>query len=100
MCPFILAPSLTHTTSPNRLCADPFLPCLALPCHHPQVSPHARTKDLASARYISILNIIQGEVDPTQVGQGNQGKYGLGFVWGNFSSSNLMFWGVYDLFVV
>jgi tubulin gamma len=33
----------------------------------PQVSPHARAKDLASSRYISILNIIQGEVDPSQV---------------------------------
>ena len=31
------------------------------------MSPHARQKDLASARYISILNIIQGEVDPSQV---------------------------------
>jgi hypothetical protein len=33
----------------------------------PQVSPHARAKDLSSSRYISILNIIQGEVDPSQV---------------------------------
>ena len=32
-----------------------------------QVSPHARAKDLSTARYISVLNIIQGEVDPTQV---------------------------------
>ena len=32
-----------------------------------KVSPHARQKDLASARYSSILNIIQGEVDPSQV---------------------------------
>lgn len=32
-----------------------------------QVSPHARAKDLSTAKYISILNIIQGEVDPTQV---------------------------------
>jgi hypothetical protein len=32
-----------------------------------QVSPHARAKDLSSSRYISILNIIQGEVDPSQV---------------------------------
>lgn len=31
------------------------------------VSPHARAKDLSTAKYISILNIIQGEVDPTQV---------------------------------
>ncbi|KAL1309175.1 hypothetical protein AAHE18_17G158400 [Arachis hypogaea] len=30
------------------------------------VSSYARTKD-ARAKYISILNIIQGEVDPTQV---------------------------------
>lgn len=40
-------------------------------CYHVccgrQVSPHARAKDLASSRYISILNIIQGEVDPSQV---------------------------------
>jgi tubulin gamma len=32
-----------------------------------QVSPHARAKDLQTSRYISILNIIQGEVDPSQV---------------------------------
>ncbi len=32
-----------------------------------QVSPHAKQRDLASAKYISILNVIQGEVDPTQV---------------------------------
>lgn len=32
-----------------------------------QVSPHARAKDLSTSRYISILNIIQGEVDPSQV---------------------------------
>eukprot|EP00879_Flechtneria_rotunda_P001035 GHRR01001172.1.p1 GENE.GHRR01001172.1~~GHRR01001172.1.p1 ORF type:complete len:465 (+),score=106.02 GHRR01001172.1:176-1570(+) len=31
------------------------------------VSPHARAKDLSTSRYISILNIIQGEVDPSQV---------------------------------
>jgi tubulin gamma len=31
------------------------------------VSPHAKQRDLATAKYISILNIIQGEVDPTQV---------------------------------
>lgn len=31
------------------------------------VSPHARARDLSTAKYISILNIIQGEVDPTQV---------------------------------
>ena len=35
--------------------------------HNDKVSPHARAKDLSTARYISILNIIQGEVDPTQV---------------------------------
>jgi tubulin gamma len=34
---------------------------------HLQVSPHARAKDLQTSRYISILNIIQGEVDPSQV---------------------------------
>ncbi|KAI3741357.1 hypothetical protein L1987_59029 [Smallanthus sonchifolius] len=31
------------------------------------VSSHARTKEASRAKYISILNIIQGEVDPTQV---------------------------------
>ncbi|XP_074328891.1 tubulin gamma-1 chain isoform X2 [Apium graveolens] len=31
------------------------------------VSPNARTKEASQAKYISILNIIQGEVDPTQV---------------------------------
>lgn len=31
------------------------------------MSPHARAKDLSTSRYISILNIIQGEVDPSQV---------------------------------
>ncbi|KAJ1419467.1 Tubulin/FtsZ, GTPase domain [Sesbania bispinosa] len=31
------------------------------------VSSYARTKDASQAKYISILNIIQGEVDPTQV---------------------------------
>jgi tubulin gamma len=36
-------------------------------CVHLQVSPHARAKDLQTSRYISILNIIQGEVDPSQV---------------------------------
>ena len=31
------------------------------------VSAHARSKETSSSRYISILNVIQGEVDPTQV---------------------------------
>lgn len=31
------------------------------------VSAHARAKEASRAKYISILNIIQGEVDPTQV---------------------------------
>ena len=31
------------------------------------VSTHARSKDFNQSKYISILNIIQGEVDPTQV---------------------------------
>lgn len=31
------------------------------------VSSYARTKEASKAKYISILNIIQGEVDPTQV---------------------------------
>lgn len=31
------------------------------------MSAHARSKESMNAKYISILNIIQGEVDPTQV---------------------------------
>lgn len=31
------------------------------------VSPDARTKEASQAKCISILNIIQGEVDPAQV---------------------------------
>lgn len=31
------------------------------------VSSYARTKEASQAKYISILNIIQGDVDPTQV---------------------------------
>ncbi|PQQ04409.1 uncharacterized protein Pyn_06797 [Prunus yedoensis var. nudiflora] len=31
------------------------------------VSSYARTKEASQAKYISILSIIQGEVDPTQV---------------------------------
>uniref|UniRef100_A0A7N2MS43 Uncharacterized protein n=1 Tax=Quercus lobata TaxID=97700 RepID=A0A7N2MS43_QUELO len=31
------------------------------------VSSYARTKEASQAKYISILNIIQGEVDPTQL---------------------------------
>ncbi|GFH23653.1 tubulin gamma chain [Haematococcus lacustris] len=31
------------------------------------VSEHARKRDRENSRYISILNIIQGDVDPTQV---------------------------------
>lgn len=31
------------------------------------VSAHARSKEYDKSKYISILNIIQGEVDPTQV---------------------------------
>lgn len=31
------------------------------------VSSYARNKEASQAKYISILNIIQGEVDPTQV---------------------------------
>lgn len=33
------------------------------------VSSYARTKEASQAKYISILNIIQGEVDPTQVSE-------------------------------
>jgi hypothetical protein len=32
-----------------------------------QVSPHTKSRDMANAKYMSILNIIQGEVDPSQV---------------------------------
>nr|ACN33260.1 unknown [Zea mays] len=35
------------------------------------VSSYARTKEASQAKYISILNIIQGEVDPTQEVAGN-----------------------------
>ena len=31
------------------------------------VSAHAKAKDSLTSKYISILNIIQGDVDPTQV---------------------------------
>ena len=31
------------------------------------VSSHSRSKDFSQSKYISILNIIQGDVDPTQV---------------------------------
>ncbi|PNW82912.1 hypothetical protein CHLRE_06g299300v5 [Chlamydomonas reinhardtii] len=31
------------------------------------VSTHTKSRDIANAKYISILNIIQGEVDPSQV---------------------------------
>jgi hypothetical protein len=31
------------------------------------VSEHARKRDRENSRYISILNIIQGDVDPSQV---------------------------------
>jgi tubulin gamma len=31
------------------------------------VSTHTRSKDFNQSKYIAILNIIQGEVDPTQV---------------------------------
>jgi len=31
------------------------------------VSAHARSKETSNSKYISILNIIQGQVDPTQV---------------------------------
>ena len=31
------------------------------------VSTHSRSKDFSQSKYISILNIIQGDVDPTQV---------------------------------
>lgn len=31
------------------------------------MSTHTKSRDIANAKYISILNIIQGEVDPSQV---------------------------------
>lgn len=54
---------LSSVTDMSRHSCPPPPPVRALP----QVSPHARAKDLSSSRYISILNIIQGEVDPSQV---------------------------------
>jgi hypothetical protein len=38
------------------------------------VSEHARKRDRENSRYISILNIIQGDVDPTQVGAWEAGR--------------------------
>jgi hypothetical protein len=43
-----------------------FIYCL-LQTKNIMVSSYARTKEAGHAKYISILNIIQGEVDPTQV---------------------------------
>lgn len=40
---------------------------LVLQTKNIMVSSCARTKEASQAKYISILNIIQGEVDPTQV---------------------------------
>jgi hypothetical protein len=80
-----LPPPPTHPpTSPFTAAAGCLLSCMAPsssttpaspnPLHltrvtrgRHQVSAHARAKDLSTARYISILNIIQGEVDPSQV---------------------------------
>jgi len=42
-------------------------PVLFLQTKNIMVSSYARTKEASQAKYISILNIIQGEVDPTQV---------------------------------
>ncbi|KAF3658509.1 Tubulin gamma-1 chain [Capsicum annuum] len=39
------------------------------------VSSYARTKEASQAKYISILNIIQGEVDPTQVALSRKSPY-------------------------
>ncbi|KAK3005369.1 hypothetical protein RJ639_015472, partial [Escallonia herrerae] len=39
------------------------------------VSSCARTKEASRAKYISILNIIQGEVDPTQVALSRKSPY-------------------------
>uniref|UniRef100_A0A164X898 Tubulin/FtsZ 2-layer sandwich domain-containing protein n=1 Tax=Daucus carota subsp. sativus TaxID=79200 RepID=A0A164X898_DAUCS len=39
------------------------------------VSPNAWTKEASQAKYISILNIIQGEVDPTQVALSRKSPY-------------------------
>jgi hypothetical protein len=41
--------------------------CCLLQTKNIMVSSYARTKEASHAKYISILNIIQGEVDPTQV---------------------------------
>ncbi|KAF5937138.1 hypothetical protein HYC85_024644 [Camellia sinensis] len=43
------------------------LPRFVLQTKNIMVSSYARTKEASQAKYISILNIIQGEVDPTQV---------------------------------
>lgn len=43
----------------NKLCV--------LQTKNMMVSCNARTKQASLAKYISILNIIQGEVDPTKV---------------------------------
>lgn len=45
---------------------DRFLCCFTWQTKNIMVSS-ARTKEASQAKYISILNIIQGEVDPTQV---------------------------------
>ncbi len=46
------------------------------------MSTHTKSRELANAKYISILNIIQGEVDPSQVGRdlGGGGEAGKGVV--------------------
>ncbi|CAM8899646.1 unnamed protein product [Rhodiola kirilowii] len=44
-----------------------YLTVIHLQTKNIMVSSYARTKEASQAKYISILNIIQGEVDPTQV---------------------------------
>ncbi|PWZ17927.1 Tubulin gamma-2 chain [Zea mays] len=53
----------------NMICKTTILDVMRrlLQTKNVMVSSYARTKEASQAKYISILNIIQGEVDPTQV---------------------------------
>lgn len=52
----------------THACSSISLICIfVLQTKNIMVSSYARTKEASQAKYISILNIIQGEVDPTQV---------------------------------
>lgn len=71
--PTVLHDALLPHTPPNPMPPGPPSPRL-------QVSTHTKSRELANAKYISILNIIQGEVDPSQVGRGPHGG-GVGAPW-------------------